>query len=113
MDFFEMHLTHSAFKAMQEGNKNIEIRLYDEKRRELKKDDIISFLDIITENVINTRVISINIFSSFKILYERYPKKSLGYAESETADYSDMFEYYSENDEKKYGVVAIEIEVMK
>jgi ASC-1-like (ASCH) protein len=58
------------------------------------------------------RVKSLHIFENFKDLYQSFPKTVLGYKQDEEADFSDMEEYYSVEDIKKYGVIGILIQVI-
>ena len=54
-----------------------------------------------------------NGYPCFKRLYELFDKTLLGYLPNEDAHYLDMGAYYKDEDIKKYGVVGIEIEVIK
>lgn len=45
-------------------------------------------------------------------LYKHFNKVSMGYKKSELADPKDMEKYYSKEEQAKYGVVGIEIELI-
>ena len=47
---------------------------------------------------------------SFEPIYEKYSKVAMGYNEEDEANPEDMEEYYSKEEIKKYGCIAIEIE---
>ena len=61
---------------------------------------------------LSVKVINLYHYNDFKILYQNHDKVSIGYLENEDANPSDMEKYYNEEDIKKYGVLAIEIEVI-
>lgn len=103
----EMKLYSNPFELIKNGKKRIEIRLYDEKRKLIKINDIIKFKNIDTNEIIKTKVVNIYNFNSFKELFSRFNKNDLG-----VDDYNVMYNYYSEEEEKKYGVVGIQIELI-
>ena len=106
-----MHLDNYYFEKIKAGTKTIEIRLYDKKRRELKIGDI-TFDNRKTNEKIDVKVKNLYIYKNFEELYKYHDKITLGYEESDVASPSDMNKYYSFEDIIKYGVVAIEIEVI-
>lgn len=59
---------------------------------------------------INVKVVNLYVFTNFNELYKNFDKVCLGYKEDEIANPNDMNIYYSNEEQKKYGVVAIEIE---
>ena len=89
-----MKLQPQPFEAIKSGRKDIEMRLYDEKRKQIKKEDLIEFTNLETGEKILCKVTDLHIFSSFKQLYAHFDKKRLGYHENETAKPSDMEKYY-------------------
>ena len=108
-----MKLQPQPFEAVKSGRKDIEMRLYDEKRKQIKKDDLIEFTNEKTNEKILCKVTNLHIFSSFKQLYTHFDKKRLGYQENETAKPSDMEKYYPKSEQSKFGVVDIEIKLVK
>ena len=106
-----MKLQPQPFEAIKSGRKDIEMRLYDEKRKQIKKDDLIEFTNEKTNEKILCKVTNLHIFSSFKQLYAKFDKKRLGYHENETAKPSDMEKYYPKSEQSKFGVVGIEIKL--
>ena len=108
----EMRLHDEPFKLIQAGTKTIELRLYDEKRQEIQVGDEIVFTNRVTDEKVNTKVIAMHIYSSFEDLYRDYDKVSLGYAKDEEASAKDMEKYYSKEEQEKYGVVGIEIQLL-
>ena len=107
-----MHLENYCFEKIKNGTKTIEVRLNDEKRRELKVGDTITFDNRKTNEKLDVRVKNLYVYKNFEELYKHHDKISMGYEESDVASPSDMRKYYSFEDTIKYGVVAIEIEVI-
>jgi ASC-1-like (ASCH) protein len=109
-----MHLSNEPFEWIKSGKKSVEIRLFDEKRKKLKICDIIVFKKTDGNEEIKTRIKGLLRFNSFRDLFLFIPKKYLGH---ESLDLEEqilrMRRYYSEEDEKKYGVLAIWFEVIK
>ncbi|MBR4270646.1 MAG: ASCH domain-containing protein [Clostridia bacterium] len=109
----EMKLNNRPFESIKIGEKIIEMRLYDEKRQLLRPDDLIEFVNRETGEKILTKVVGLHIFADFVTLYQHFDKLALGYTHNEVSDPLDMLEYYSIEEQDKYGVVGIEIEVVK
>ncbi|MGN1000321.1 MAG: ASCH domain-containing protein [Bacilli bacterium] len=109
----KMKLRNTPFLRIKEGSKTIEMRLYDEKRKMINKNDLIEFTNIDTSEVLTVNVLDIHIFNNFEELYRAFNKQSIGYRDEEVASFSDMNTYYCNEDIKKYGVVGIEIELIK
>lgn len=108
----EMRLHDEPFKLIKAGTKTIELRLYDEKRQEIKVGDEIEFTSRATGEKQLTKVIALHTFSSFAELYKDFDKISMGYAEDEEAKPEDMELYYSKEEQEQYGVVGIEIQLI-
>ena len=112
MAVHKLRLNKVPFESIKCGKKTVEMRLYDEKRKMIKVGDNIEFSLRDDEcQTIMTKVVSINVFDSFKSLYDCFDKSMLGYIENEVASYTDMEEYYSKEEQALFGVVAIGIEV--
>lgn len=109
----EMRLHSDPFLKIKNGSKTIEMRLYDEKRRLIKENDIIEFTNRTTNEKICAQVIKLHIFNDFEELYKHFDKIQLGYNEDEIANPDDMNIYYSKEEQDKYGVVGIEIKLIK
>ena len=107
----EMHLQEKPFNQIKNGTKTIEIRLNDEKRRQIKVGDTIRFTNLITSEELDTKVIKLHKFPTFEELYKNFDKVSLGYNENEEANPKDMEAYYPKEKQKKYGALGIEIKL--
>ena len=106
-----MKLNPAPFEMIKSGQKTIELRLFDEKRKQIKSGDMIVFTNITTGEVLNTTVVKLHLFNSFEVLYKSLPLLKCGYTTENIGDAkpSDMKQYYSAEEQKKYGVVGIEI----
>lgn len=108
---YEMKLQPNPFEKISNGTKTIEIRLNDEKRRLLKIGDEIEFsLMTDTNKKLKTKVVDLIPFATFQELCEAFPPESYGSKNSD--EYVGMYKHYSREDEEKYGVLAIKIELV-
>ncbi len=109
----QMALHSEPFEKIASGLKKVEMRLFDNKRKELNVGDKIVFKERTNENnKIKVKITKLNKFSSFDELYRFYKDKTvLGYAPNETADPKDMEKYYTK-EKQKMGVLAIEFELI-
>ena len=106
-----MNLHPSPFEMIKCRKKTIELRLYDEKRQRIKPGDEIIFTNTATGETLHTTVTKLHRFDSFEDLYNALPLLQCGYTAEDihTAHPSDMQQYYSVEEQKKYGVVGIEL----
>ncbi len=110
-----MHLKESPFQKIWKGEKTIELRLYDAKRRKVKVGDEIEFTNLSDDTKkIVAKVLTLHLFDNFGELYEALPLEKCGYTEESaiTASPDDMNIYYSVEEQAIYGVVGIEFKVM-
>jgi ASC-1-like (ASCH) protein len=70
-----MNLTPAPLRMIREGRKTIELRLYDEKRQQVKAGDTILFTNTATDETLHTTVLKLHRFDSFNELYQ-YPDSS-------------------------------------
>ena len=113
MNTFELRLNEKPFNSIKKGTKTIEMRLLDEKRKEYQVGDILIFKKRPEETeIIKTKIINLHKVNSFKDLYDRFDKVKLGYGENEVANPEDMQEFYPIEEQQKYGVVGIELELI-
>lgn len=108
-----MRLNHDPFVLIEEGSKTIELRLNDEKRSKIKVGDTIVFEDRTTGKELNVKVIALHPYDNFATLYQYFSPVAMGYREGEKVDPKDMEEYYSKEEQDKYGVLGIEVKVIK
>lgn len=108
-----MRLNHDPFVLIEEESKTIELRLNDEKRSKIKVGDMIVFEDRTTGKELNVKVIALHPYDNFETLYQYFSPVAMGYREGEKVDPKDMEEYYSKEEQDKYGVLGIEVKVIK
>ena len=108
---FEMNLHPEPFVAIKSGEKDIEMRLDDERRKDIKVGDTIIFTNNQTLEKISVEVINLFRFHSFDELYKHFDKTRLGYNANEVADPKDMEKYYPKEKILRYGALAIEIKL--
>jgi len=106
-----MKLKPSPFEKIKSGEKTIELRLFDEKRKKIKEGDVIVFTNTLNGEKLSATVTKLHNFDSFADLYQALPLLKCGYTaeDVDTAHPSDMEQYYSSEEQKNYGVVGIEI----
>jgi len=108
----KMKLQNLPFTCIKDGSKDIEMRLYDKKRKQINIGDIIEFTNVLDDEKISAKVVNLHNFNSFKELYDSFNKTRIGYKNNEEALPEDMEQYYSKEDIKKNGVVGIEIKLI-
>ena len=105
----EMKLNNEPFECIKNGTKTIELRLNDEKRKLLTVGDYIEFTNRITTEKLLVEVIDLFKYNSFEELYKHFNKIEMGYSINEEANPKDMENYYSKEEQEKYGVLGIKI----
>ena len=106
----KMKLVDFAFKAIKNKEKDIELRLNDEKRSKINIGDIIEFIHIDTNEIIKVEVINLHKYSTFEELFSKFDHKRFGLKDSDDA--SIMNNFYSREDQEKYGALGIEIKLI-
>lgn len=108
-----MKLQAYSFDKIRDGEKIIEVRLYDEKRREIKLGDAIEFKrePEQTESV-DTEVIGLLQYKSFEDLVNDFPASNFGYTSTEDL-LNAIYSFYKKEDALKFGVLGIRIKLVK
>ena len=109
---YKMNLHPEPFELIKRGIKDVEMRLYDERRKPIKIGDLIEFNNITTGERLLVKVVNLLKYATFVELYKAYPKERLGYEPHEIADPHDMEKYYSKEQIEECGVLAIEIKLI-
>ena len=107
---YMMNLNPRPFEAIKSGRKTVEMRLNDERRRNIDEGDNIIFVNTETKEELHVRVKGREEYPSFRELYANHDKTAIGYDEKDVADPSDMLEYYTEEKIKVHGALALLIE---
>ena len=109
--FMEMmfHLHPDIFELVKNGKKDVEVRLNDEKRQQLKVGDKLVFLkrpDEV-EKVISV-VKELKYFNNFYEVADYYEMERIHNPKLTKDEYvNDMQRFYSKEEQEKYGVVCI------
>ena len=105
-----MKLSSEPFEKIAARTKVIESRLYDEKRQHIALEDEIEFsANDNPENKVKTRVKGLLRYQSFKELFADNDPSLFG-GESREFLLNQIKQFYSDRDERKYGVIGIRIE---
>lgn len=104
-----MKLQESPFERIKNGTKTVEFRLYDEKRRKIKIGDQIEFskLPDLQETIL-VDVLDLHREDTFENLF----KKLFTDEDEIKKETKSMYQYYSPDEEKQYGVVGIKISLI-
>jgi len=109
-----MNLRSIYFNKIKSGEKIYEIRLNDEKRQQIDVGDVVIFTN--EENKadkLQTIVEDLIYFKSFDEMIETLPSKKIGFDNSDKITIKSIYRsFYSEENELKYGVVAIKVKVI-
>lgn len=111
---YEMSLNQASFKKIKSGTKTAEIRLLDEKRKNLRIGDEIKFFKLPErkESVV-VMVKKLSTFSSFKEMFEKIDKKYLGHENMTLEQQLErIYNIYTKEEEERLGVLAIFIELI-
>ena len=108
-----MHLDDEPFRKICDGSKTIELRLYDERRRLIRVGDFVRFEN--RSGVVKTKVTALYVFDDFRQLYSSLDLTKCGYSSDElpAASPDDMLAYYTLKQQRKWGVVGIETELVQ
>ena len=111
MVIHNMKLNPAPFEMIKNDKKTIELRLFDEKRQQIKVGDEIIFTSTLTGENMRAQVVKLHRFDSFEKLYAALPLLKCGYTTEniDKATPADMEQYYSVEEQEKYGVVGIEL----
>jgi len=115
MKTYQMKLLPEYFNYIKSGTKRLELRLNDEKRKELKINDLIIFKKLSDDvHYLNTKVKNIYKYNNFKDLVNNFDIELLAdkcITKDELLDILNKI--YPIEQQNKYGVLAIEIELIK
>ena len=105
----KVHLHSDVFDIVKAGRKDIEVRINDEKRRQLKVGDILVFLKRPNDDEeIRVKIVGLEYYDYFEELVNHYDMSRLyldGFTKEEYLN--EMKRFYTIEEQEKYGVVAI------
>lgn len=111
-----MKLLKNPYDKISSGEKTIEIRLLDEKRRKLNIGDIIEFSKLPDlKDKIRVEIIALLRYKSFKDLINDFGMKYYGYSKNYSIDdfVNNIYTIYSKEKEQQYGVLGIKIKLLR
>ena len=109
---FSMSLRPEYYEMVKSGEKDIELRLYDEKRRRMHNGDIVLIFNAQNRNdYIHAKIVRMHIAKSFADLNTKISMPRTGFA-SLNALMAAIKKFYDAEMESKYGIVGIELEII-
>lgn len=110
----EMKLQSKYFDKIKSGEKIYEVRLNDEKRKNIDVGDTIIFSrEADLKEKIMTSVQDLLYFASFEEMAKTLPSKDIGLENMDIKSIINTYHtFYSLENEKKYGVVGIKIKAL-
>lgn len=114
MHYF-MGLYDRPFELMASGEKTVEVRLFDKKRRQLAVGDLITFSKLTNRlEDMTVQVKNLTRFATFREMYETIPAGDMGASGSTLEDMLEQTALiYPPEKEEKWGMLAIEVEKVK
>lgn len=100
------------YNLIKNKEKIYEVRLYDNKRKQMKIGDIIKiFKEHKLVESLNAKIIDLVFFKSFEEMANALPSKQIGFDGWEINDIiKEYHKFYTAQEEQKLGVVAIKIQ---
>mgnify|MGYP002516937323 CR=1 FL=1 len=112
LSFVDMKLHSEYFELIKNGKKTIEVRCYDDKRKQLKIGDTIRFTKLFDhKNTIYAKVIGLKKFDTFEELFSYYPMSAFGDPEKTVADMLEQVNVLYSKRRQEAGALAIVLEV--
>ena len=107
-----MELQNAYYNYMLKGTKRIELRLYDEKRKNIKIGDIITITNAQTNEEFEVKVVGLLQYSSFKEMFNDFDIEIL-VDKSMTKEelMNELEKFYPIEKQKQYNVLGIRIEL--
>lgn len=111
----EMKLRPRYYDFILKGNKRIEIRLFDEKRKLINIGDTIKFYKETDLNEsFNVKVIGLLRYNTFEEMFNDFDISILSDKSMTKEELIDVLEqFYTKEEQEKYGVLGIRIELIK
>ena len=109
-----MNLTPAPMQEIRTGNKTIELRLNDEKRKQINIGDTIKFLKEpeLTENI-NAKVVGLLRYNSFENMFKDFDISILSDKSMTKEELITVLEqFYPKEKQEQYGVLGIRIELL-
>lgn len=110
----EMKLQSKYYNYILNGTKRIEIRLFDEKRRKIEIGDTIIFKNQDDLNKqFKTKVVGLLRYNSFDAMFKDFDIEILADKSMTKEELKNVLEeFYTKEEQNKYGVIGIRIEII-
>lgn len=109
----EMKLNNKAFNNIKNGIKKFELRLYDDRRKNINLGDTIIFHNLNNlDDTITVIVLELLQYPSFIDFFKDIDYRLCGTANSLEEKLERIHTFYTYEQEKKYGILAIKIEII-
>ena len=110
----EIKIQPEYYNFILNGTKRIEIRLYDEKRKQIELGDTIKFLKMpYLDEFINAKVTGLLRYNSFNDLFKDFDNAILADKSVSKDDLLNILEqFYTKEQEQQYGILGIRIELI-
>jgi ASC-1-like (ASCH) protein len=105
-----LRLHPEPFRKIRNGNKTIESRLNDEKRQEFQVGNELIFISREDNSEIHTTITHMHHFPNFENLFQNLQTEKFG-EDTLKLLLDEIQEFYSEDDQKLWGVVGIEFKI--
>ena len=102
-----MHLDKSPFERIKNEKKKIEGRLNDKKRQKINIGDEIIFILRKTNEKLKVKVINLEIYKNFEEMFDKTDINLWATNINTNKKFAKSFLYYSDEEIKKWGTVAI------
>ena len=111
---YELKLQPRYYNYMLNGTKRIELRLYDEKRKNIKLGDTIKFLkEPYLNESFDTKVVGLLRYNSFEDMSKDFEISILSDKSMTKEELISVLEqFYPKEKQKQYGVLGIRIELV-
>lgn len=106
----KLRLSEEPFAAIASGHKTVESRLYDEKRRKIQLGDQIIFINRTNpKQTVTATVVGLLRYATFHDLFSHNDPRKFGGESVEWLE-NQINDFYSAEDQQRYGVLGIEFE---
>ena len=112
MKTHEMNLQPRYFDFIKDGTKRIELRLFDEKRKQIQLGDIIEFTKS-EDDKFKAEVIGLLRYNSFNDLFEDFDISILADKSMTKQELLDVLsEFYTPEKQAEFGVLGIRLKIL-
>lgn len=110
-NFMELNLRKKYFDLIKNGKKTIELRLFDEKRKNIKVGNILILKNDENNEILQVQVIKLYNSNNFENLTKLFDIKKTGFNSIQELN-KCILEFYSKEQQEKYGVLGLEIKTL-